>query len=117
MEGFVAALTIFVLAIFVGFEVITKVPPMLQTDVAVVIGANDVVNPVARAETGSPIAGMPILDVDRARTVLVIKRSLSPGFAGISNPLFASDNTLTLFADARQALHDIIRSLKEAIAA
>jgi NAD(P) transhydrogenase subunit beta len=88
-----------------------------QTDVAVVIGANDVVNPVARAETGSPIAGMPILDVDRARTVLVIKRSLSPGFAGIPNPLFASDNTLMLFADARQALQDIISSLKEAIAA
>ena len=75
-------------------------PIFEQTDIAIVIGANDVVNPVAREDTNSPIAGMPILDVDKARTVVVIKRSLSPGFAGIPNPLFAADNTLMFFGDA-----------------
>ena len=76
-------------------------PSFQQTDVAVVIGANDVVNPLARTDPTSPIAGMPILDVDKARTVVVIKRSLSPGFAGIPNPLFAADNTLMYFADGK----------------
>lgn len=70
-----------------------------QTDVAIVIGANDVVNPVARTDPNSPIAGMPIIDVDKAHTVVVVKRSLSPGFAGIPNPLFAADNTLMFFSD------------------
>ena len=76
----------------------------VETDVVIVIGANDVVNPLARTDPNSPIAGMPILDVDKARTVVVIKRSLSPGFAGIPNPLFAADNTLMYFADGKQAV-------------
>ncbi len=85
-------------------------PMFAQTDVVLVVGANDVVNPVAR-ETNSPIAGMPILDADRAQTVVVIKRSLSPGFAGIPNPLFALDNSLMLFADAKLAITEITASL------
>ena len=88
-------------------------PRFEQTDVVLVLGANDVVNPVARTDPDSPIAGMPILDVDRARVVVVIKRSLSPGFAGIPNPLFTADNTLMLFADGRQAVVDITKSLRE----
>ncbi len=85
-----------------------------QTDVAIVIGANDVVNPLARTDPTSPIAGMPILDVDKARTVVVIKRSLSPGFAGIPNPLFAADNTLMFFADGKKAIVDLIAAIKAA---
>jgi NAD(P) transhydrogenase subunit beta len=84
-----------------------------QTDVAIVIGANDVVNPVARTDPNSPIAGMPIIDVDKARTVVVIKRSLSPGFAGIPNPLFAMDNTLMFFNDGKKAVLDIAGAVKE----
>jgi NAD(P) transhydrogenase subunit beta len=87
-------------------------PQFEQVDVAIVIGANDVVNPLARTDPNSPIAGMPILDVDKARSVVVIKRSLSPGFAGIPNPLFAADNTLMLFADAREGVQQIIGALK-----
>jgi len=89
-------------------------PTFPETDVAIVIGANDVVNPVARTDPKSPIAGMPILDVDKARTVIVVKRSLSPGFAGILNPLFASDNTLMYFADGKKAILDLITAVKEA---
>ncbi len=89
-------------------------PTFAQTDVVLVIGANDVVNPVARTDPKSPIAGMPILDVDKARTVVVIKRSLSPGFAGIPNPLFAADNTLMFFHDGRKAILELIGALKEA---
>jgi NAD(P) transhydrogenase subunit beta len=89
-------------------------PSFQQTDVAVVIGANDVVNPLARTDPSSPIAGMPILDVDKARTVVVIKRSLSPGFAGIPNPLFAADNTLMYFADGKKAVMDLITAVKAA---
>jgi len=88
-------------------------PTMEQADVVIVIGANDVVNPVARTDPKSPIAGMPIIDVDKARTVVVIKRSLSPGFAGIPNPLFAADNTLMYFGDAKKAVIDLITALKE----
>ncbi|NNF84424.1 MAG: NAD(P)(+) transhydrogenase (Re/Si-specific) subunit beta [Deltaproteobacteria bacterium] len=84
-----------------------------QTDIALVIGANDVVNPIARTDPDSPIAGMPILDVDKARTVVVVKRSLSPGFAGIPNPLFAADNTLMLFGDGKKAILELIAALKE----
>jgi NAD(P) transhydrogenase subunit beta len=89
-------------------------PSFQQTDVVLVIGANDVVNPVARTDPKSPIAGMPILDVDKARTVVVVKRSLSPGFAGIPNPLFAADNTLMFFHDGRKAILELIGALKEA---
>jgi NAD(P) transhydrogenase subunit beta len=88
-------------------------PSFKQTDVAIVIGANDVVNPVARDHSGSPIDGMPILDVDLARFVVVIKRSLSPGFAGIPNPLFAADNTLMFFNDAKKAILELIAAVKE----
>ncbi|MFW5777134.1 MAG: NAD(P)(+) transhydrogenase (Re/Si-specific) subunit beta, partial [Spirochaetota bacterium] len=75
---------------------------------------NDVVNPVAREPHGSPISGMPILDVDKARTVVVIKRSLSPGFAGIANPLFAGDNTLMYFGDGKVAMEDLVAAYKDA---
>jgi NAD(P) transhydrogenase subunit beta len=89
-------------------------PTFPETDVAIVIGANDVVNPVARTDPKSPIAGMPILEVDKARTVVVVKRSLSPGFAGIPNPLFAADNTLMYFADGKKAILDLVGAIKEA---
>ncbi|MGO9597086.1 MAG: NAD(P)(+) transhydrogenase (Re/Si-specific) subunit beta [Isosphaeraceae bacterium] len=82
-----------------------------QTDVALVIGANDVTNPAARNDASSPIHGMPILDVDKARTVMVIKRSMSPGFAGIDNPLYYLDQTLMLFGDARAFVGAIVREL------
>jgi len=88
-------------------------PTFSQCDVAIVIGANDVVNPVADTDPTSPIAGMPILNVIDARTVVVIKRSLSPGFAGIPNPLFAADNCLMLFGDAKKVLVELVSALKE----
>jgi NAD(P) transhydrogenase subunit beta len=84
-----------------------------RTDVALVVGANDVVNPSAREDTTSPIYGMPILDVDRSTNVIIIKRSLSPGFAGIDNPLFYNDNTLMFFADAKQGINDIVSAVKD----
>ena len=84
-----------------------------NTDVVVVVGANDVVNPTARADKSSPIAGMPILDVDEAQTVVVIKRSLSPGYAGIKNPLFDLDNCLMLFSDAKVALGEMVAEVKD----
>jgi NAD(P) transhydrogenase subunit beta len=89
-------------------------PSFPATDAVIVIGANDVVNPLARTDPASPIAGMPILDVDKARTVIVLKRSLSPGFAGIPNPLFAADNTLMFFADGKKGVLDLIDALKAA---
>ncbi len=87
-------------------------PTFKQTDVVIVIGANDVVNPSARDEH-SPISGMPILDVDQAQTCVVIKRSLSPGFAGIPNPLFAKDNTLMLFGDGKKMMEELVKEYKE----
>jgi NAD(P) transhydrogenase subunit beta len=87
---------------------------MEQVDVALVIGANDTVNPSARTDPDSPIAGMPIIDVDKARTVVVVKRSLSPGFAGIPNPLFAGGNTLMMFGDGKKAIVELIGHIKEA---
>jgi H+-translocating NAD(P) transhydrogenase subunit beta len=83
-----------------------------QTDVVLVVGANDVVNPAARDDPSSPIYGMPILDVDRARNVIVLKRSMGHGFAGIDNALFYNDNTRMLFGDARQSLTHVGQALK-----
>jgi NAD(P) transhydrogenase subunit beta len=84
-----------------------------EADVALVIGANDVVNPSARQDTTSPIYGMPIMDVDKAQTVMIIKRSLSPGFAGIPNPLFAAPNALMLYGDGKEMVRELIASLRE----
>ena len=87
-------------------------PSFIQTDLVLVIGANDVVNPMARQSDPSvPIAGMPILDVDMASSVVIIKRSLSPGFAGIPNPLFAADNALMLFGDAKKIAMDLANEI------
>jgi NAD(P) transhydrogenase subunit beta len=88
-------------------------PEMPRTDVAVVVGANDVTNPAAKNDPDSPIAGMPIIEVDQAQQVIVIKRSLSPGFAGIDNDLFYEPNTSMLFADAKQAAADIAAEIQE----
>jgi H+-translocating NAD(P) transhydrogenase subunit beta len=90
-------------------------PEMPRTDVAVVIGANDVVNPAARHDTASPIYGMPIIDVDYAKTVIVMKRSMNPGFAGIDNELFFGDNTRMLFGDARKSLTALIQQVKAGV--
>ena len=94
-------------------EMDTINPTFGQTDVSIVIGANDIVNPDARTNPDSPISGMPILDVDKSTSVIVIKRSLSPGFAGIPNPLFAADNTLMLFGDGKKAVLDLTTAVKE----
>ena len=83
-----------------------------STDVVIVLGANDVVNPLARTDENSPIYGMPILDVDLAKQIIVIKRSMSPGYAGIANPLFINDNAKMLFADAKEGLENIIKSFE-----
>jgi NAD(P) transhydrogenase subunit beta len=88
-------------------------PTFSQTDLVIVTGANDVVNPKANTDDSSPIAGMPVLNVAEAGTVIVNKRSLSPGFAGIPNPLFAEDNTSMLFGDAKQSMQDLVNEYKE----
>jgi NAD(P) transhydrogenase subunit beta len=88
-------------------------PEMPQADVCVVVGANDVVNPAARSDAGSPIYGMPIIDADKARVVLAIKRSMNPGFAGIENALYHADNTLMVFGDAKAVLGDVAAALRE----
>lgn len=88
-------------------------PRMAETDVAIVLGANDVVNPKARTDADSPIGGMPIVEADKAKVVVIIKRSLRPGFSGIPNPLFAADNTLMLFGDAEEMIRKLISAIKE----
>ncbi len=88
-------------------------PTFSETDVVIVTGANDVVNPKAKEAEGTPISGMPILNVDEARTVIVNKRSLSPGFSGIPNPLFTLDKTSMLFGDAKQSMQDLVNEYKE----
>jgi NAD(P) transhydrogenase subunit beta len=86
-------------------------PDMPQADVALVIGANDVVNPAARTDKGSPIYGMPIIDADKAKTVFAIKRTKNPGFAGIDNALYFSDKTWMLFGDAKVVVGELGRHL------
>jgi NAD(P) transhydrogenase subunit beta len=88
-------------------------PTMDTVDVAIVIGANDVVNPAARTDKGSPIYGMPIIDVDKAKTVIVMKRSMATGFAGIENPLFYEENTKMLFGDAKNVLQQLVAEFKK----
>lgn len=88
-------------------------PTIDMVDVVIVIGANDVVNPAARTDESSPIYGMPVIDVDKARTVIVMKRSLNPGFAGIDNPLFFHDNTRMLFGDAKASTQGLVAEFKE----
>jgi NAD(P) transhydrogenase subunit beta len=83
-----------------------------RTDVTVVIGANDVTNPAARNDPSSPIHGMPILNVDQSRSVIVLKRSMSSGYAGIENPLFFLDQTSMLFGDAKKSVSDVTEELK-----
>ena len=87
-------------------------PEFERTDVALVIGANDVTNPDARSNAGSPIYGMPILNVDESQTVVVLKRSMNPGFAGIDNPLFYNPKTVMLFGDAKDSIDKLIEDVK-----
>jgi NAD(P) transhydrogenase subunit beta len=87
-------------------------PEFPQTDVALVIGANDVTNPAARSDTGSPIYGMPILDVDKAASIVVLKRSMRPGFAGIDNELYLDPKATMLFGDAKESVLKLITAVK-----
>ena len=89
-------------------------PEFPQTDVALVIGANDVTNPAAREDQSSPIYGMPILDVDKAHQVVVLKRSMNPGFAGIENELYYGENTVMLFGDAKDSVTKLVTEVKTA---
>jgi NAD(P) transhydrogenase subunit beta len=86
-------------------------PDMAQTDVCLVVGANDVVNPAARHDKSSPIFGMPIIDADKAKTIIAIKRSMNPGFAGIDNELYYDDKTLMAFGDAKQVIGDVVKAV------
>jgi NAD(P) transhydrogenase subunit beta len=88
-------------------------PQFPETDVAIVIGANDVTNPLAKEDPKSPIAGMPILDVEKANTVVVVKRSLAPGFAGVPNPLFIRDNCLMAFEDGKKFILQVANAFKD----
>jgi NAD(P) transhydrogenase subunit beta len=87
-------------------------PEFPQTDVSLVIGANDVTNPAARSNESSPIYGMPILDVDKSHAVIVLKRSMNPGFAGIENELYYAENTSMLFGDAKSSVQEVLREVK-----
>ena len=91
-------------------------PTMDTVDVAIVIGANDVVNPAAREDEGSPIYGMPIIDADKARTCFILKRSMASGFAGIDNPLFFRDNSYMIFGDAKGTVEGLVTEFKESAA-
>lgn len=88
-------------------------PEFEDCDAAIVLGANDVVNPAARHDKSSPIYGMPILNVDKARTVLINKRTMNPGFAGIANELFGYDNSIMVFGDAKQTMQQLLKDLKD----
>jgi len=88
-------------------------PEFPETDVTLVIGANDVTNPAAREDESSPIYGMPILDVDKSEQVVVLKRSMNTGFAGIDNPLFYNENTTLLFGDAKSSVQEVLAAVKE----
>ena len=90
-----------------------RINPLFQeTDVAIVVGANDVTNPAARTKADSPLYGMPILDVDKARTVVFIKRSMSPGFSGMDNELFYLPHTMMVFGDAKKVMTDLVAATK-----
>jgi NAD(P) transhydrogenase subunit beta len=95
------------------FEMDDINPEFDQTDVALVIGANDVTNPAARSDRSSPIFGMPILDVDKAQNVVVLKRSMNPGFAGVDNPLYTEPQTAMLFGDARESVVKLVQAVKD----
>ena len=88
-------------------------PEFEDCDVALVLGANDVVNPAARSDQSSPIYGMPILNVDKARTVIINKRTMNAGFAGIQNELFGYDNSIMVFGDAKDMLTQLLSDIKE----
>jgi NAD(P) transhydrogenase subunit beta len=88
-------------------------PEFPQTDTVLIVGANDVVNPVARTDTNSPIYGMPILDADKAGACIVLKRSMRPGFSGIDNPLYTSDRTMMVFGDAKDTLVELVAQVKQ----
>jgi H+-translocating NAD(P) transhydrogenase subunit beta len=87
-------------------------PEFDDTDVALVVGANDVTNPAARTQSDSPVYGMPILDVDHAKSIVVLKRSMSPGFAGVDNPLFYDPKTVMLFGDAKASVEKLAAAVK-----
>jgi NAD(P) transhydrogenase subunit beta len=88
-------------------------PEFPQADTVLIVGANDVVNPVARTDTSSPIYGMPILDADKAASCIVLKRSMRPGFSGIDNPLYTNDRTVMVFGDAKDTLVELVAQVKQ----